>query len=163
MTRMSATMEKYANSGTARSCGERRKGLRLNSQVMQISRSLFPIKTSQHLSDLTGYSVRSCEYWLSEKAVIPSDALASLMQSHKGRAYLVAVMADSTPRWWLLLKAWIKRIDYEAAEIAHRKHLRELLDEEAARSHPPAFLVQDEAFYEGQPSPPARLASKPKR
>ncbi len=148
----SAITSNYAKNGPAKSFGDRRKGLRVNSTVMQISRGLFPIKTAQHLADLTGYSVRSCEYWLSEKSVIPTDALVSLMQSDQGRNFLVGVMADSSPRWWMQLKAWIKSIDYRTAEIKQRRLLRELLDD-AAGSAPSqvsaSMLVQDEEFYRG--------------
>lgn len=117
---------------------------------MRTTRALFPLKTSQYLSDLTGYSERTCEYWLSEKAVLPADALAALLKSEKGRDYLVSMMMDSTPRWWIQLKAWVKAIDYRSAEIKQRRILRELLDD----AHPtPAMLLQDEDFYSGQPSP----------
>ncbi len=127
----------------------------MNAAVMQKSRDLFPLKTAQYLSDLTGYSVRTCEYWLSEKAVLPADALTALLQSDKGRDYLVTLMMDATPRWWLQLKAWIKAIDYRAAEIKHRRMLRDLLDD----AHPtPAMLLQDEDFYTGQPSPVRPMA-----
>lgn len=150
MSETSMKEAKLAKNRTANSCGNRRRALRLNSAVMQKSRDLFPLKTSQYLADLTGYSVRSCEYWLSERAVIPADALAALLQSHRGREYLVTMMMDSTPRWWLQLKAWVKAIDYRTAEIKQRRILRELLDD----AHPtPAMLLQDEDFYQGQPSP----------
>lgn len=153
MAQASAITSNFAKNGTDDCVGNYRRSRRLNASVMQISRGLFPLKTAHHLSEMTGYSVRAAERWLSEKTVLPADALASLIQSPQGREYLTAVMADTTPRWWLQLKAWIASIDYAAAEIKHRRKLRELLDDEATRQRSPAFLVQDEAFYEGQPSP----------
>lgn len=157
MSESSARKADRANSGSAKFCGNRRRALQLNAAVMRKTRDLFPLKTAQYLSDLTGYSVRSCEYWLSERAVIPGDALAALLQSERGREYLVTMMMDSTPRWWLQLKAWIKSIDYRAAEIKQRRILRELLDD----AHPtPAMLLQDEDFYAGQPA--ASFAMVPK-
>lgn len=155
MSVASVAADRFAKVRRANSCGNRRRALQLNTAVMRKTRDLFPFKTSQYLSDLTGYSVRSCEYWLSERAVIPTDAIAALLQSHRGREYLVTVMMDSTPRWWLQLKAWIKSIDYRTAEIKQRRILRELLDE----AHPtPAMLLQDEDFYEGQPAPSRAMA-----
>jgi hypothetical protein len=65
----------------------------------------------------------------SERVVIPSDALASLIQSEWGRDFLSAVMTDNTPRWWLQLKAWIGAVDLASAERKHRRKLRELLDD----------------------------------
>lgn len=155
MTATVARTANFAKSRDASSCGNRRRALQLNSAVMRKTRDLFPVKTSQYLADLTGYSVRSCEYWLSERSVIPADALAALLQSNRGRDYLVTMMMDSTPRWWLQLKAWIKSIDYRTAEIKQRRILRELLDD----AHPtPAMLLQDQDFYEGQPSPARSMA-----
>ena len=75
-----------------------------------------------------------------------------------GRSYLVSVMMDSTPRWWVQLKAWAAAIDYRTAEIKQRRILRKLLDD----AHPatPSYFLQDEAFYEGQPSPHYPVAKK---
>jgi hypothetical protein len=162
---MKATVARTANcakTGTANPCRERRKGLRLNASVMQISRGLFPLKTSQHLAEITGYSVRSCEYWLSEKSVLPADALAALIQSEWGREYLAAVMAQTTPRWWLTFKALLKRISLEAAQAREERLYREMLDEEAEarRGRPATPRYQDDPFYEGQPSPPRALAQR---
>lgn len=121
---------------------------------MRKSRDVFPVKTAHHLADVTGYSVRACERWLSEKVVIPSDALAALIQSAWGREYLTAVMTDTTPRWWLIFKAHLKRISFEAAEALQAKQYRELLNEEAeARKYQTTPRHQDDPFYEGVASP----------
>ena len=162
MTASSARTENRAKTDTAISCGNRRRALRLNSTVMQKSRDLFPVKTALHLSDLTGYSLRSCEYWLSGKVVIPADALAALIRSERGREFLAAVMADHAPRWWVLLKAFFKRIDADTLRRQAMKAYREMLDVEA-QSHPFALPVGDEDFFEGQPSPVSTVAPKRKR
>lgn len=158
MTTANAMTANYAKNGTAQSCSRSRKAVQLNSEVMRISRSLFPVKTSQHLSDLTGYSLRSCEYWLSGTRVLPADALASLLHCEQGRSFIVAVMADSTPRWWLRLKAWLAAVDIAVEQAKHRRKLRKLLDDAAPST---AMLLQDEDFYSGQPSP-ARPVGKAK-
>lgn len=116
MARASATATNRANRVTADHCGNRRRALQLNRCVMQKARDLFPLKTSRHLAEITGYSLRSVEYWLSGKVVLPADALAALHHSEWGRDFLATVMADNTPRWWLLLKAWIGAVDFASAE-----------------------------------------------
>lgn len=148
-----------AKNGTAQACSRSRKAVQLNSEVMRISRNLWPVKTSQHLADLTGYSIRACEYWLSGQRVLPADALASLMQSESGRDFLAACLADSTPRWWLRLKAWLAAVDLAVEQAKHRRKLRKLLDD-ASAAPTPAMLLQDEDFYDGQPSPHRPVASK---
>jgi hypothetical protein len=128
---------------------------------MRKSRDVFPVKTAHHLADITGYSTRAAERWLSEKVIIPSDALAALIQSQWGREYLAAVMTDSTPRWWLVFKAHLKRISFEAAEALQARKYQELLNEEAeARSHRTTPLFQDDPFFEGQPAPNLPLARR---
>ena len=159
MTGASLAKGNFAKNRTEVGFGNRARSLRLSAAVMQKSRGVFPVKTAHYLADITGYSVRSCEAWLSERVVIPSDALAALIQSDWGREFLVAVMADKTPKWWLLLKAWLSSIDYATAEAKQRRKLRELLDETAAAQAAAApqtsfaRLLQDEPFYAGQPSP----------
>jgi hypothetical protein len=160
----SVKMSNRANYVTADSCGNRRRALRLNAAVMQKTRDVFPLKTAQYLAEITGYSLRTCEYWLSEKVVIPSDALAALIQSEWGRDYLAAVMTDTTPKWWLQLKAYLRRITYEAAAARQERQYKEMLDEEAkVWPHRPTPMFQDDAFYEGQPSPLRAVAAARRR
>lgn len=129
---MSSTVARtieLAKGVTASPCGNRRRALLLNAAVMRRSRDLFAVKTAFHLSDITGYSVRACESWLSEKVVIPSDALVLLLHSEWGRDFLATVMADNTPRWWKQLKAWLTAVDILAVEKKLRRKRKELLDE----------------------------------
>lgn len=153
----SRAMPEFAKVVSDDSVGQCRRGRRLNADVMRISRVCFPVKTSHHLAETTGYSVRACERWLSGRVVIPSDALASLLQSEWGRDFLAAVMTDSTPRWWLQLKAWISAIDYAAAERKQRRKLRELLDDANQAPGAAALLLQDEDFYSGRLGPAAAM------
>ena len=154
MTAASALTPDCAKRGTAGERGNRRRALRLNAAVMQKTRDMFPLKTAQHLSEITGYSTRACEAWMSERVVIPSDALMALIHSMRGREILVTAMMDATPRWWIQFRAWWSAIDYAAAEMKRRRKLRELLDEEAQLPQPStAQLLYDEDFYSGVASP----------
>jgi hypothetical protein len=158
MTEPSARTAEISNQGGDDSVGQYRRGRRLNADVMRISRDVFPVKTALHLADITGYSVRACERWLSDSVVLPADALASLLQSEWGRDFLAAVMADNTPRWWLKLKAWIGAVDLASAERKHRRKLRELLDDANQAPGTAALLLQDEDFYSGRIHPAHSMA-----
>jgi hypothetical protein len=162
MAEASAIATNRANFVTADYSGNRRRALRLNESVMRTSRTVFPVKTAHHLADITGYSLRTVEYWLAGTSVIPADGLAALLHSDWGRDFLAAVMADNTPRWWLQLKAWIRSVDLAAAEAKNRRKLRELLDDVAAGPSA-SMLLSDQDFYSGQPLPSRALASKVKR
>lgn len=160
MKATSVEAPKNAKNETDAIVGECRRGRRLNADLMRKSRDVFPVKTAHHLADITGYSVRACERWLSESVVIPSDAMASLLQSEWGRDFLAAVMTDYTPRWWLKLKAWIDAVDLAAAERKHRRKLRELLDDANQAPGTAALLLQDEDFYSGRLHPAHSLARR---
>jgi hypothetical protein len=163
MQATSARTAQLAKTDTDDCVGRTRRGSRLNADVMRKSRDVFPVKTAHHLADITGYSVRACERWLSERVVIPGDALASLIQSEWGRDFLSAVMTDNTPRWWLQLKAWIGAVDFAAAERKQRRKLRELLDDANQAPGAAALLLQDADFYSGQPYPVRPVATKYRR
>ena len=163
MPESSARTAEITKTGTDDCVGQHRRGRRLNADLMRKSRDVFPVKTAHHLADITGYSVRACERWLSERVVIPGDALASLIQSEWGRDFLSAVMTDNTPRWWLKLKAWIDAVDYASAERKQRRKLRELLDDANQSPRAASLLLQDEDFYAGQPYPARALATKYRR
>jgi hypothetical protein len=160
MSASTAITANFAKMGTDTCVGNDRRSRRLTSNVMRISRDVFPVKTSHHLADITGYSVRSCERWLSERVTIPADGLAALLQSEWGRDFLAAVMTDNTPRWWLQLKAWMGSVDLAAAAIKHRRKLRELLDDANHMPGTAALLLQDEDFYSGQLGASRSFASK---
>jgi hypothetical protein len=158
---MSGIMARTADNAktvTTYSCGNRPRALRLNAALMRKSRDLFSVKTAFHLSDITGYSVRACENWLSEKVVIPSDALALLLHSEWGREFLAAVMSDNTPRWWKQLSAWIGAIDLALAEKKLRRKRKELLDElEYAPATSFAEVLHDPEFNRAQVIPVRRV------
>lgn len=89
-----------SNRATAPPFGGFRSNLRTTAVVMQKARVLFPNKTAENLSVVTGYSLRSCESWLYGEAKIPADALAALIRSESGRDFLSAVMSESRAPWW---------------------------------------------------------------
>lgn len=162
MTMSLAIPQENAKNETEGSFGNRRRALRLNADLMRKSRDLFSVKTAHHLSDITGYSVRSCEAWLSEKVVIPSDALAELLHSEWGREFLSMVMADNRPRWWKKLTAWFEAIDYAVAERKLRRKKRQLLERLAdeSQTYGPATsfaeMLHDPEFYGAQLAPTGR-------
>lgn len=68
--------------------------------VMQKARDLFPLKTSRHLSEITGYSVDAAESWLLGRRKLPSDALAALICSAFGFEILGVLMEGPGPHWY---------------------------------------------------------------
>lgn len=148
MSAVNGTMAMKANSGTAKVCGQPRNTLRTTVAVMQKVRDLFPNKTALHLVDITGYSQRACEYWLSGDARLPADALVMLLRSDHGLEFLQVLMDGSQVSWWRKLAAYFATIEAVRLQKAARRKLQEAMDADgdlAARSD--ALLQQDEAFY----------------
>lgn len=104
--------------------GVSRRPLRTVPAVMQKAQALFPSKTALHLSEITGFSTRSCEAWLAGDAKIPSEAIGSLMRSDWGLEFIVAIMADSRPSWW----SWLLRVSVTASALRRRAADRRLLE-----------------------------------
>ena len=119
--------------------------------VMQKARGLFPLKTSQHLSEITGFSLRACAAWLGGEAKIPADALAALLRSEWGLEFLSSIMAESRAPWWRRLL----RVNIVASVLRRRAADKRLLEralesdrditETMARAAT-ALCVQDEDF-----------------
>lgn len=117
-----------AKLGYRDSCGESRTILRTNEQVMQKARDLFPTKTALHLVEITGYSPRAVEYWLSGRSRLPADALASLLHSDRGRNFLSAVMDHATPAWWMRALAYFGLADAAELQAKARRKIKAILD-----------------------------------
>lgn len=144
MRAASAALALKANLGTAKDCGRDRRAVQLNAAVMQKARVLFPNKTAMHLVDITGYSERACEYWLSGNAKIPADALAMILRSEWGLEFLEVLMDGSPAPWWRKLAAYFATITAISLQKAARRKMQEAFDADAELD---ALLIQDEAFY----------------
>jgi hypothetical protein len=162
MSVSSAIAIDIAKTGHEGSFGNRRRALRLNAQVMQKSRDCWPVKTALHLSEITGYSVRACEGWLGGNVVLPTDALAALMQSEQGREFLACVMTDYTPRWWTVLQSFFRRITAEENRARAEREYMEMLNEQQtdAREGPRSAWISDPVFHAGLAQLRSPMASK---
>lgn len=148
MDASSGTIALKANLGTAKDCGRDRRALQMNAALMQKARVLFPNKTALYLVDLTGYSQRACEYWLSGDAKVPADAVAMLLQSDFGLDFLKVLMAESEAPWWRKLTAYFAAITAVRLQKAARRKMQEAMDADAdLTARHDALLEQDEAFY----------------
>lgn len=124
-----------------------RRGLRTNSVIMLQAHDLWPLKTAQKVAEITGYSSRAVQDWDAQRARIPADALAALLQSDWGREFLAAVMEQAEPRWWTKLKAFFNALDVMAMQRITRRKLKEALDADQYLAPSAAQMFQDEEFY----------------
>lgn len=124
MTTASRTAAAVSNSRATEVCGDHRSSLRTTARVMQKARGLFPVKTAAHLSEITRFSLRSCEAWMAGDTKMPADALTALLHSDWGLDFLVCVMAQNRTRWW----TWLLRAGAAATVIRRRAADRRLLE-----------------------------------
>jgi hypothetical protein len=78
-------------------------------RIVAVARRLWPHKTAAELAWRSSRSVRSCERWASRHAGLSAGALAALLRSPEGPAFMSAVMGDNPPQWWADAQAHIER------------------------------------------------------
>lgn len=84
--------------------------------VATVARRVWPAKTARHLAARTSRTHRAAESWLIGQTGMSADALADLLRSDQGLAFLDAIMAQGpTPSWWPAV-----RNDIRAAGIERR-------------------------------------------
>lgn len=112
-----------ASAGAEADFGGNRSGLRLNAAVRDTLRRLFPTKTADNASALTGLTKRRCEQLLSEQTGISAPVLADLIKSEVGFEFLEAVMGDDAPGWFNDFRYQVEaaRLDAELAELRERQ------------------------------------------
>ena len=125
-----------------------RSFLRSNAAVMKKVRQVYPVKTAHYLHLLTGYPLRTCEYWMSRER-LPSEAVWALLQSERGLEFLVAGMSDARPKWF----GWVLRLGVAGSVMrrraADKKLLEQTLDAERdlANTIAATAMLQDEEFH----------------
>lgn len=161
----------WTTPGAAEVRGKTRTAPRVTGPLMQKARALFPVKTAQHLSEITGYSLRACEAWLGDEAKIPVDAYAALIRSQWGLEFIIVGMGPARPAWW----AWLLRAGAVASAMrrraADRRLIEQALDAErdlsAAIARASAFSDEDfhrpyvDAFSSMAGAPDRPLATSP--
>jgi len=78
-------------------------------RIVQAARRLWPHKTAAELAFRSARSVRSCERWAGRHAGLSAGALAALLRSPEGPAFMSAIMGDNPPQWWADAQAHIER------------------------------------------------------
>lgn len=130
MTAASPAIARKANFGGAEICGRSRNTLRSDDTVISVCRAIFPNKCAQHVSDLTGYPLRTVEY-IFAGGKMPADMLATLIRSDYGVRFVSALMVDATPTWWTRIKSYLTTLDAMKLQRAAQRKLQEALDAES--------------------------------
>ena len=114
----------------APSFGFERGVLPVSEVVADVARRIFPVKAARNLAARTRASHRAAEAWLGGQTGMSADALADLLRSDQGLAFLDAIMSAgaSAPSWWES-----KRADIRATQIERRLDDLRVEIEEAKR------------------------------
>lgn len=110
MSRVCAVLDGNAKIPPAKTCGRTRNYLRFSPKVLETARGIFPRKTAQYLSALTGNPVRTWEYWLSNERM-SDEALATLIASDHGME-IIDVIAGQSP-WWRAIRSALALADQQ--------------------------------------------------
>lgn len=91
--------------------------------IAYVARKLWPTKTSEHLADYLGCSVRHAKYLLSprtSKKTITVAFIKRMLLGRHGHEFLKAWMDQSDAEWWQRL------VDLEERQIENEKRLSEI-------------------------------------
>lgn len=102
-----------------------RNAFSLNDAVARVARALWPAKTDIELAIRTGLSDRACRNWLADRCGISGDALAALLRSDDGFAFLEEIMGDARPEWWGRFKRAELRAVLRAEIAAHARGIKQ--------------------------------------
>ena len=91
--------------------------------VIRKARELWPKKVAAELAERAGVSVRSAENYLAGDRDMNGNALARLIRSDDGPAFIEALIADLPPS---RQKRWRKTFEQAAERAALRRRLEEL-------------------------------------
>lgn len=89
-------------------------------------RSIFPHKTAENLAACTNLQIRSCEFFLSRKSMLNSDAVVSLLDTEHGPEVLAALTAHSDQEWTKAFQKWWALQKLKAAHAEMQKQIDEL-------------------------------------
>jgi hypothetical protein len=118
------TTAESPNLATDSLAGISRQTSRSLEAIISVARRTWPSKTAVELAARGKVDVRTAERWLGRKTGLSLDALAALLRSDEGLAFLEGIVGDARPHWWLSFKrqmrmAELRRdLETQRAEIA---------------------------------------------
>lgn len=124
MTAACQTIALPANPACDKGVGESRQGSRSISAVLRVAHSLWggkSLKLPIQLATCASVDQRTAERWLSRRAGLSADSLASLLRSDQGLSFLEGLMGEARPQWWADFKLQSER----AAIVRRQKELRQ--------------------------------------
>jgi hypothetical protein len=112
-----------AKSGTGKSFTRNAKSFAISVPLISAIKQLWPRKTSQIVSHLTGCDERTVKFWLAGETRMSVESVSALLRTEEGFEILSAIMGDQKPKWWVAMKAAMNvRRSREALEREKRRH-----------------------------------------
>ena len=90
-----------AKSGAAESFTKGETGFTLTARIVLALKEIFPKKTVQHASFVTGADERTVKFWLAGTTRMSVESVGALLRSDEGYAILAAIMGEAKPAWWV--------------------------------------------------------------
>lgn len=93
-----------AKSASGKSFTGRAKTFPISEAIANAIKGLWPRKTAQHVSFVTGCDERTVKFWLAGETRMSVESVSKLLATDDGFAILTAIMGDAEPEWWELAK-----------------------------------------------------------
>lgn len=161
MPRQWATATATANSGGAETYTRNAPYGYASDALARVCRAIYPLKTWAFITEHLRLCERSAKHRLAGSRPFTADELAALLRSEDGLAFLSALMAESEPKWWVLVKSHIRHTTFKQRQAQARRELEALIHESnRLQAGETALLLSDEEFYRPHLDP-ARAAHSP--
>ena len=104
MTNVVALNSENSKSSAGKSFTGRARTFPISEAVANVIKGLWPKKTAQHVSYVTGCDERTVKFWLAGETRMSVESVAALLRTDEGFSILSAIMGDCKAPWWLAAK-----------------------------------------------------------
>jgi hypothetical protein len=139
--------QEKANGAGPGSCSTSTRSVDASAILADCCRTVFGRKTGAQVSALLGLSERAAKSRLACEREYTADEIRDLLQSEQGIHFLVALMGEARPAWWVSLLRMGMLGGIARRRAADLRLLKRVADADRSSPIKAAQMVQDEDFF----------------
>jgi hypothetical protein len=98
----------------------------ISESIANVIRRLWPKKTAQHVSFVTGCDERTVKFWLAGETRMSVESVSKLLATDDGFEILAAIMGEAKPQWWVAVQM-AQELRRSRSELKRQERRREAL------------------------------------
>lgn len=127
MTRMSGTIEAFANRGPSKSVTNITQVGQTNSSLVSKFKEMYA-KPAAVMADWLGISERTAKRKLGCERELSAEEIGRLIRSEHGFHFVTAIMDDARPEWWRVCSALMDAADIRKMQMAAQRRIAKTLE-----------------------------------